>query len=96
VFCRRRVAYLHGHYSVVYCDLFGEEVGANGCFVACAELLVDLRGTAYELSAIEGKQLTGRRRRHTYWFIRLVLPTPLSPKMMTCGGQCQHGAYIAA
>lgn len=21
----------------------------------------------------------------TYWFIKLVLPTPLSPRMMTCG-----------
>ncbi len=40
---RGRVAYLHCHYSVVYCDLFGEEVGPNCCFVACAELFVDLR-----------------------------------------------------
>jgi hypothetical protein len=39
-----RVAYLHGHYSVIYRDLFGEKVSADGGFVACAELLVDLRG----------------------------------------------------
>jgi len=51
----RRVSYLHGHYSVVYRNLLGEEVCADGCFVACAELLVDLRETVYELSVIEGK-----------------------------------------
>jgi hypothetical protein len=56
----RRVSYLHGHYSVVYCNLLGEEVCANGCFVTCAELLVDLRETVYELGAIEGKPLIGR------------------------------------
>ena len=39
---REKVAYLHGHYSIVYRDLFGEKVCADCCFVACAELLVNL------------------------------------------------------
>lgn len=26
---------------------------------------------------------SGGREGHTYWFIKLVLPTPLSPRMMT-------------
>jgi len=26
----------------------------------------------------------------TYWFIKLVLPTPLSPRMMTCRGPGQR------
>jgi hypothetical protein len=33
---------LHGHETVVHEHLFGEEVGADGGLVACAELLVDL------------------------------------------------------
>lgn len=37
------VAYLHGHYSIVYRDLFCEKVCADCCFVACAELLVNLQ-----------------------------------------------------
>ena len=36
------VPYLHRDHSVVDCDLLREEVGPDGCFVACAELLVDL------------------------------------------------------
>jgi len=30
----------------------------------------------------------------TYWFIKLVLPTPLSPSMITCAvGQCISSLY---
>jgi len=35
---------LHGDQSIIYKDFFGKEIGANGGFVACAELLVDLLG----------------------------------------------------
>jgi hypothetical protein len=82
-------AYLHRHYSVVYCYLLRQEVGPNCCFVACAELLVDLyRGVlaSYSTHSGEGLKVALRKEgcRHTYWFIRLVLPTPLSPRIMTC------------
>jgi len=36
---------LHGDEAVVDWDFFREEVGADGCFVAGAEFLVDLFGT---------------------------------------------------
>ena len=33
---------LEGYDAVVNGDFFGQEVGANGCFVGCGEFLVDL------------------------------------------------------
>ena len=35
--------YLHGDQAVVDENLLCQEVGTDSCFVACAELLVDLR-----------------------------------------------------
>lgn len=34
--------YLHGHEPIIDKNLLGEEVGADSCLVAPAELLVDL------------------------------------------------------
>lgn len=48
--------HLHRHQPVIDQDLFGEEVGANCCFVACAELLVDLESPCKHV-------LTGVKRR---------------------------------
>jgi hypothetical protein len=39
--CRWR--HLHGNESIVHEDFFGKEIGTNGGFVACAELLIDLQ-----------------------------------------------------
>lgn len=72
-----RVPELQGYNAVVYCDLFGEEVGADCRLVGCGELLVDLEGV---LGMLRSRHECVSR---TYWFIKLVLPTPLSPKMIT-------------
>jgi hypothetical protein len=37
-----KAVYLHSDQSVVDEDFFGKEIGAYGCFVARAELLVDI------------------------------------------------------
>lgn len=76
--------YLHCHKAVVYEDLLGEEIGAYRGFVARAELLIDLTMCQTELSMARGDAIEGRGCARTYWFIKLVLPTPLSPRMMTC------------
>lgn len=92
---RKSSAYLHRHYPLIHSNFFRKEVGANGGFVACAELLVDLHDGFVSFQVYS--RLTQKRAvvmppglfrgKHTYWFMRLVLPTPLSPRMMTCGSK---------
>lgn len=78
------LANLHSDYSVLYHDLLGEEVGTYRGFVAGAEFLVDLPGNMSK-KPNRGKNKTDHTGLDllTYWFIKLVFPTPLSPRMMT-------------
>lgn len=72
---------LEGDDAIVDGYFFGEEVGAYRCFVRGAEFLVDLGGM------LDRVGLPTEWRCSTYWFIKLVLPTPLSPRMITCTRQ---------
>ena len=72
---------MHRHQPVVDEDFFGEEIGADGGLVAGGELLVDLGWVRWSSWV--------RVDARTYWFMREVLPTPLSPRMMTCVAKCQ-------
>lgn len=62
---------------------------ADGRLVARAELLVDLKERhQYVAHSYTGIALLlvprdAPRGGQTYWFIKLVLPTPLSPRIMT-------------
>lgn len=80
-------AHLHGDQSVVDQNLFCQEVCANGGLVTSTELLVDLRVSQLSASLSLALVLRAHGRRwwgiRTYWFIKLVLPTPLSPRMIT-------------
>ena len=72
---------LHSDKSVVDKDFFGQEVRANGGFVTGTEFLVDL---CYACAlAFMGVYCEDPSVRRTYWFIKLVFPTPLSPRMIT-------------
>jgi hypothetical protein len=81
------VTHLHRYQPVINHDFLGKEVGAYCRLVACAELLVDLY-LLYKLRSpawyMRRQYVYSERWSRTYWFIRLVLPTPLSPRIMTC------------
>ena len=76
-------SYLHRYLSVVNQDLAGQEVGADGRFVASTEFLVDLYESKKVRCQNEGSSWLGSGSYRTYWFIKLVLPTPLSPRIIT-------------
>lgn len=83
-----RYAHLHSDQSVVDQDFFCQKVCANGGLVAGAELLVDLHiarlSALLFLALAPAAWVLQPDRYRTYWFIKLVLPTPLSPRIMTC------------
>jgi hypothetical protein len=82
------LSYLHGDLAVIDEDLAGQEIRPDGSLVAGAELLVDLY-SGNRSSAIMGYRCRAWKPGwvRTYWFIRLVLPTPLSPRIMTYRNQ---------
>jgi hypothetical protein len=80
------VPYLHRDQTIIDQHLLGQEICTYRGLVARAELLIDL--SCYQSPVLKHRVasrsvkwdlVVGR----TYWFIKLVLPTPLSPKMMT-------------
>lgn len=79
------LSYLHRHQTIVHQYLLCQEIGANSCFVAGTELLVDL----IQRLSVRMPRASMRLRAlpegvvRTYWFIKLVFPTPLSPSMIT-------------
>jgi hypothetical protein len=84
--------HLHCDESVIDENFLREEVSSDGSLVASAELLVDLVISENFMLALVGigdrlrhscRALGGKAER-TYWFIKLVFPTPLSPRMITC------------
>jgi hypothetical protein len=77
--------YLDRHQTVIDQHFLRQEVCSNRGLVARAELLINL--SSYQPPALQ-REVSSRSVRwdvlvgRTYWFIKLVLPTPLSPKMM--------------
>ena len=86
--------HLHRHLTVVHLYFACEEVGTDCGLVAGAEPLVDLDivGTAQSATVVLALQRC--REMRTYWFIKLVLPTPLSPRMITWMLHCQPSPSI--
>lgn len=82
-----RKPYLHGHHPVVDENFLGKKVGADCGLIASTEFLVDLFSENCMLAMREmmgaGWRVVGGKAGPTYWFIKLVLPTPLSPRMIT-------------
>ena len=84
--------YLHCHQSVVDENFLCKEISSDGGLVASTELFVDLSISKSCVLAVIGilerwrydrKALVGGEVERTYWFIKLVFPTPLSPSMIT-------------
>jgi hypothetical protein len=84
--------YLHCYQSVVDENFLCEEISSDSGFVASTELLIDLfisKNCKLAIGGIRDRPRYGRREllggevERTYWFIRLVFPTPLSPRMIT-------------
>lgn len=77
--------HLHCHLAVVHLNFPSEKIGSDSRFVAGAESLVDLDCDDRHQQGNVWFATTGGlfECMRTYWFIRLVLPTPLSPRMMT-------------
>src|SRR4051812_8911836 len=88
--------HLHRNLSVVDKDLAGQEVGSDSGLVARAELFVDLEGEHGVSRGVSPHGChRGRLMALTYWFIKLVLPTPLSPRMITCAKLTGQSSGIA-
>lgn len=84
--------YLHCHQSVVDENFLCEEISSDSSLVASTEFFIDLIISEACMLAIIGirdrprsaaEQWVGGEVERTYWFIKLVLPTPLSPRMIT-------------
>ena len=72
---------LHCHKPVINQYLLREKVCADGGLVTGTEFLVDLSLTNHISTFVSRHVLPPSRR--TYWFIKLVFPTPLSPRIIT-------------